>query len=512
MKKAGVLAAILLLPLSLCFGQKIPATGIRQSFTNQSPSTIIKGSSGTSPDLTPFKPDGWSDKIVVTNRIDTYTDDVPLSTTDEIFIDWAVINNGTATTALFITRLFLDGILITWSETPAPLPASYYTYIQDFSIGRLPAGTHTIQIVADATNTIAESNEANNEYSRSFVITGSSLADLTPFKPDGWSGKIVVSKKTGTNTDDNAIIETDDVFIDFAVLNSGVAVLIRFYACLYLDGAPMDSSYTEPALLTNYYSYLEDVSIGKLPPGTYTIRVLVDATGVIHESNEDNNDFSKTFTVSPNPALKPDLALTDISLKPEIVLKGSDVEVTANVSNLGVSSASGMQLYFYLSKDSLLDSGDIRVCETQPQLLSGLTNIILQSGFTVPDPQDTGTYYLIGFADPLDAVKELNEGNNKFARPFRVTDNSGIDEVSEMLRIKVFPNPAHDVIMVDLTGSMLNIRRIEIMNLLGQVVYSRATAEVESTFRLSVSDLAAGIYELVLTTADGRVRKMVVVE
>ena len=48
------------------------------------------------PNLTPYQPSGWSDKIVVSNQTGTNTDDSPLYTTDTLYVDWAVINNGTA--------------------------------------------------------------------------------------------------------------------------------------------------------------------------------------------------------------------------------------------------------------------------------------------------------------------------------------------------------------------------------------------------------------------------------
>ncbi|MGA2177942.1 MAG: hypothetical protein ABSH38_23590, partial [Verrucomicrobiota bacterium] len=51
------------------------------------------------PNLTPYAPSGWSDKIVVSKVTGTTTDSSPLYTTDTLYVDWAVINNGTAATA-----------------------------------------------------------------------------------------------------------------------------------------------------------------------------------------------------------------------------------------------------------------------------------------------------------------------------------------------------------------------------------------------------------------------------
>lgn len=51
-------------------------------------------------------------------------------------------------------------------------------------------------------------------------------------------------------------------------------------------------------LVDNYY--WNSCSIGTLPAGTHTIRVETDCTGVVAESNEGNNVYTKTITVTDN--------------------------------------------------------------------------------------------------------------------------------------------------------------------------------------------------------------------
>jgi N-acetylmuramoyl-L-alanine amidase len=122
------------------------------------------GCTSGQPDLTPYKPPGWSDKIVVSKRTGTNTDDPDLTTDDTLYVDWAVINQGTADiTNRFYYYLYVDGgKKAEWYSDS--LPAGWYAYIEDYSIGKLSAGNHTIKIVADATSVISESNESNNEY------------------------------------------------------------------------------------------------------------------------------------------------------------------------------------------------------------------------------------------------------------------------------------------------------------------------------------------------------------
>jgi hypothetical protein len=84
-----------------------------------------------------------------------------------------VINNGTSPTgAPFYTELYVDGVLRASWHTDPPLNLNFYAYVEDYSIGALPAGTHTIRIRTDSTGAIDESNETDNEYTKTFNVGG----------------------------------------------------------------------------------------------------------------------------------------------------------------------------------------------------------------------------------------------------------------------------------------------------------------------------------------------------
>jgi hypothetical protein len=46
------------------------------------------------PNLRPYQPPGWSDRLVVSQKTGTSPDDFPLYNTDVLYLDWAAINNG----------------------------------------------------------------------------------------------------------------------------------------------------------------------------------------------------------------------------------------------------------------------------------------------------------------------------------------------------------------------------------------------------------------------------------
>ena len=162
---------------------------------------IVLQKSADKPNLTPYKPSTWADKIVVSNHTGDNNDDSPLYSTDTLYIDWAVANNGGGSTAVtFYSRLYVDDVPVnTWS-TPSPFDPGYYAYVEDYSIGSLSAGPHTLKIVVDYDSRIDESNETDNEYQKAIDIVSVPLPNITNISPStasaGTSTQVTIS---GTN-------------------------------------------------------------------------------------------------------------------------------------------------------------------------------------------------------------------------------------------------------------------------------------------------------------------------
>ncbi len=133
----------------------------------------------SSPHLTPYKPPGWSNKLIVKNVSGAHIDSSPLLDTDNIRLDWAVTNDGTAPTVVdFFIDVIVDGLrLQRWTQPPS-LEAGQYTFKPDDAIGTLSVGTHTITIRADPTATVSESS-SDRDYSRTITV-GSAAAACTP--------------------------------------------------------------------------------------------------------------------------------------------------------------------------------------------------------------------------------------------------------------------------------------------------------------------------------------------
>ena len=143
----------------------------------------------TLPDLAPYTPFGWTGPLVVSTQFGNTFTAPTVTTLDTVYIDWAFINQGAVAVGnAFSFELMLDGTSVKTWPGPVPLDADFFTYIQDYSLGQLTAGKHTVSIVADYLNQVAESDRTNNTVSFSFTVTPSVSPPISTAAPSFLSG------------------------------------------------------------------------------------------------------------------------------------------------------------------------------------------------------------------------------------------------------------------------------------------------------------------------------------
>jgi hypothetical protein len=103
-----------------------------------------------------------------------------------------VDNNGTTiTSGGFDTDLYLDGTKIKSWHVDSPHDLTSYSSFKDYSIGKLSAGTHTLRIVTDSTHAINESNESDNEYTKTISVIYSPPPPASLPHAGTWIGSIL---------------------------------------------------------------------------------------------------------------------------------------------------------------------------------------------------------------------------------------------------------------------------------------------------------------------------------
>jgi hypothetical protein len=133
------------------------------------------------PNLTPYQPLGWSDKIVVTTSQGSTTSADRITSSDTIFVDWAVINSGAGPVqGTFTNSLYLGAQLLgNWTVTGGLASGRDFEAV-GYPMGPLSPGTYTLTIKANSTNSISESNSSDNSYSRSFIVEQACIPNGRP--------------------------------------------------------------------------------------------------------------------------------------------------------------------------------------------------------------------------------------------------------------------------------------------------------------------------------------------
>jgi pimeloyl-ACP methyl ester carboxylesterase len=181
--------------------------------------------------------------------------------------------------------------------------------------------------------------------------------NLVPYQPPGWSDKIVVSKATGTASDSAGLTSTNILYVDWAVSNSGnTATINRFYTAFYIDGVLNRSWFTDPPLNADFFVNVQDYEIGPLSVGTHSLRIITDSTGTIPESNESDNEFTKTITVLDddlNDQLSGALALG--ALNQTLTMPGG-IDAPTDVDMFSFTVVGDQRVSFDVDQTSGLDS------------------------------------------------------------------------------------------------------------------------------------------------------------
>jgi hypothetical protein len=158
-----------------------------------------------------------------------------------------------------------------------------------------PAGDHLIRVVADPNNKISESNEKNNEASKTITVSsvGVLIPDLTLTTVD-----IAFTPETPT--------EGDSVTIKATIHNFGNGSASDVKASFYY-GSPA----TETLIGIDTVASIAAEGTGTASvvwtavKGIHEIYVVVDPDNVIDETDESNNQASKTIEVAEAPPAPP---------------------------------------------------------------------------------------------------------------------------------------------------------------------------------------------------------------
>ena len=344
-------------------------------------------------------------------------------------ISFPVKNVGTAAAGSSTLKYYLStDAIFTVSDyeigsDPVAALAPGATSIESISVDvstvspAIPAGTYYVGLIIDATNVVTESDETNNPggwWAPQVTITGGggSLPDLA------YAG-------SGANL---VIHQGPLVIIGMPVTNIGTgsagSSTLKYYLSTdsiitlgdYEIGSDIVPALVPGASSTPYIVVNVSTLSPAIPAGTYYVGTLMDAAGVVTESNESNNSrywLSPQVTITGSGSSLPDL--TYAATGSNLTVNGTVVNITLPVTNIGAGSAGSSTLKYYLSTNTIISAADYEIgSDFVSALAAGAssTESITVDVSTVSPSIPVGTYYVGVLIDAGGAVTESNESNN----------------------------------------------------------------------------------------------------
>jgi hypothetical protein len=220
----------------------------------------------------------------------------------------------------------------------------------------------------------------------------------------------------------------------------------------------------------------------------------------------------------PGIMITGELDLQNVNIKPGIPISGG--------------RPSELRGFYKYAQGNMPDSGIVSVALTKYDPTIGTLNVIgggivtlsNKSSFTpftvdivyaTNDVPDTAiivisTTSVFGFDTA--ALTTAPVGTVLYVDDLTFFGSTGLQSVDKMIEASLYPNPSKDDINVDFYQANSSDVKIYIMSMDGRVVYTQdqyLTAGKQHV-QLSVADLDAGVYQLVVETVDGRISKTVV--
>lgn len=342
-------------------------------------------------------------------------------------LEWTVHNQGAdAATGGWLDYVFVSpsatccegAIFVGALNWPSPLAAgAEYTAPVTVQVPQLPLGDYHLIVRVNGSERLAEASTANNDIARPYPVTPLVNVQVWPFdmvvpdvvttqQPMSVTWK-VLNSFPGLGEDATAPLWQDNVYLSPNPVCCDGAIFLGSWP--HEGGLLLNRAYTQTATVT----------VPNVPAGNYHVIVWTDATDAQAEVVEDNA-ASVPITVT-----SPDLVATSLRAPGTSVVAaaGQALPVSWSVSNLGTGPALiAWQDALYISSTPTCCDGAIPL-GTWP---SPTTNLVPHGSYTqsrtisVP-ALPAGSYYLVVRANATGALHEEREDNSTLAIPLAIT-------------------------------------------------------------------------------------------
>ena len=270
----------------------------------------------------------------------------------------------------------------------------------------LDEGLHNIVIVVDPSNTITETNEANNKSEKLLSVSSGPKTDLSISSEDITFS--ITNPKAGDTITAKAIIHNISSI-------DAKDVVVKFY-----DGDPKQGG-----MQLNKDWYISSIPKGStasveisfsLSSGLHRIYVWVDPYNTVAEENETNNIAYSQISVGEAPLPDVTINSTGITYEPTEPQSGQSVKLKVPIKNIGSGVARDVRVRLYWGlpvQGGIKVSGDLIINSIEP----GETEIV-PIGWCA----EIGDHILTIILDPENEIAETDKSNNRSSITIHVVE------------------------------------------------------------------------------------------
>lgn len=313
---------------------------------------------------------------------------------------------------LVIDGPLLDAPVVLHESEPVELPGLSSRFTQALPVlvpNTFLGGRYALYVVIDPDDLVVESDELNNTGDwQAFDLHGPDVA-ITAIEADATSAFVGRTMPVRVELNNKGIARASD--FTFSVYLSPNDVITLRDERIYTSQRITLEGRTSRSILEAAHIPAD------VEPGEYYVGVIVDAEGLLLETDRGNNIRRTEGTLTVTAPIA-DLTVSDVATV-TAAPAGEPVPVSAVVSNLGAADTE-FAWAVVLSSNEIVSPLDRRLIEGRSSVAAGKQRS-LSLDVRLPPSLSPGQYTVGVLVDPDDEVPEVNEANNGAAAPARLT-------------------------------------------------------------------------------------------
>mgnify|MGYP005848726795 CR=1 FL=1 len=417
---------------------------------------------------------------------------------DQVTITAVVVNNGMITAEhilvqfVDVTNGAFDPIGVEQTIERIPPGASATAMVVYDTADK--TGTRRIHLLVDSNNLIAEEDENDNEAVTNLTVRPAPLANL-----------VVHASNIGINP--RSPVAGQAVTVTATIFNHGAApatdVVVQLLDVSDGELVPVGTAQVVPLIAAGgaHVVTMRYGANGALTPGERTLRIVVDPSNFIPETDDTDNRATTTFTVLPAPL--PNLVVTaqNLGFRPATPQDGDDVIVSITVLNTGAAVAEDVLVQFV----DVTNGGaePIGAKQTIDHIHPGMGATL---SVTYSTAGKAGDRRIRVVADPHSTVAETSKTDNEAVAVLRVAGRP-LPNLTMRAENIGFSNdrPAPDD-LVTVTATVLNTGRTRAENVVIQFVDATGGGTIPIAANQVIQEIAPGSSATVSIPYDTRGR------